>query len=64
MYVDVTCLLTHKVSNLQSKLEHLERLARNVGLEINIKETKERRINNTSTENIMLHQVKYVDSFC
>ena len=45
----------HKVSNMQSKLEQLEkRLARNVTLEINIKKTKAMRINNSSTENIML----------
>ena len=51
---------------MQSKFEHLERLARNVGLEINIKETKEKRTNNPSTENIILQGqiVEYVDSFC
>ena len=35
-YTDDIYLLSHKVSNMQSKLEHLERLVRNVGLEIHI----------------------------
>ena len=51
---------------MQSKPEHLERLTRNVGLEINIKKTKVMITNNTSTENIMLQGqiAEYVDSFC
>ena len=53
---------------MQSKLEHLERLTHNVRLDINIKKTKAIRINNASTENIMIQGqilvVAYVDSFC
>ncbi|XP_065371415.1 uncharacterized protein LOC135963479 [Calliphora vicina] len=65
-YADDICLLSHKISNMQAKMDDLERLARNVGLEINIKKTKAMRINNVSTDYIMLQgqPVEYVESFC
>lgn len=65
-YADDICLLSHKITDMQAKLEDLERTARNVRLEINIKKTKAMRINNVSTENITLQgqPVEYVDSFC
>ncbi|XP_065361932.1 uncharacterized protein LOC135955509 [Calliphora vicina] len=63
-YAEDICLLSHKISNMQAKIDDLERLARNVGLEINIKNAM--RINNVSTDNIMLQgqPVECVESFC
>lgn len=46
-YVDDVCLL----SNMQTKLEELERQVRHVGLELNKTRTKAMRINNVSTDN-------------
>ena len=49
-YADDVFLLSHKDSNMQSKLKHQKRLE-----VINIKRTKAVRINNTSIEKTMLH---------
>ncbi|XP_065365341.1 uncharacterized protein LOC135958364 [Calliphora vicina] len=65
-YADDICLLLHQMSKIPAKVEDLERLARNVGLEINIKKTKAMRINNISTDNIKLQgqPFQYLESFC
>lgn len=65
-YADDICLLSHKLSDIQSKLNHLEQLALHAGLEINLEKTKAMRINNTNTALIQLkgQQVEFVNSFC
>lgn len=45
-YAHDICILSHKISNVQAKLEELERLERHVGLEINIKKAKGQPVEN------------------
>lgn len=45
-------LMSQKITGMHSELKYLKKLAR--GLEINIKEIKAIRINNTKTDNVML----------
>ena len=51
---------------MQSKLEYLEKLSRNVGLKINTKKNKAMIINNINTENFMIRGqiVEYDESVC
>ncbi|XP_055371785.1 uncharacterized protein LOC129605835 [Condylostylus longicornis] len=51
---------------MQSKLKHLEKLAKLVGLEINIDKTKAMRINSTSTASLELNnqQIEFVSNLC
>lgn len=63
---DDVCLLLHKLSGMQEKINNLVELARTVGIEINIAKTKVMRVNHFSRSNIKIdnHKIDFVDSFC
>lgn len=65
-FADDICLMSHKFTDMQDKLNELVLLASAAGLEINIKKTQAMRINNSNDNHIMIQnqRIQYVKSFC
>lgn len=57
-YADDLCLLCHKLSDMKDKLTELTTEGQKVGLKINVKKTKEMRINHRSQEELFVEDKK------
>jgi hypothetical protein len=55
-YADDICLLSHKWSDMQEKLNDLNYESNKIGLHINLAKTDEMRINNNSNNTIILEK--------
>ena len=64
-YADDICLLAHKQSDMQHKVNDLVNESTKVGLKINIEKTKELRINSNNSTNVSVGgtDIELVDSF-
>lgn len=65
-YADEICLLAHKHSDIQNKLDKLAETTRLVGLKINIGQTKTIRIGMENIHKIKVSdsELEYVNDFC
>ena len=60
-YADDICLLSHKHSDMQQKVQQLSDLANEVGLKINIRKTKIMRFNTNITTPIHINDIQIED---
>lgn len=65
-FADDICLLAHKQTDMEIKLNQLIKYASQVGLKINVAKTKLLRLNATTTCNISIdgERIEEVDNFC
>lgn len=65
-YADDLCLLSHTLTDLQTKLRALDLQANKVGLKINLKKTKEMRVNTANAEPLHLQDkdLEKTETFC
>ncbi|KAG7310042.1 hypothetical protein JYU34_004574 [Plutella xylostella] len=65
-YADDIVLLSKRLSDMQSKIEDLQREGGKYGLKINASKTESMKVSSSSTEHVTLgnSQLKLVDTFC
>ena len=64
-FADDICLLSHKRTDMQAKVDCLVMLASSVGYEVNITKTKAMRVNHNNANHIIVDEsaVDFVESF-
>lgn len=65
-YADDVCLLSHRFSDMQAKIQIFAERAGKAGLQVNINKTKSMRIHSSSTDTFQLmgHPIEDVECFC